>query len=313
MVRSLDPKALLSQFLKSRLLGRPLLLGYSGGPDSKALLYALLENGVKNLHLAHVDHGWREASREEAKLLKEEAENLGCPFHTIRLGKAKKGNLEDKARKGRLAFFESLFLEGNFQAVLLAHQADDLAETALKRLLEGAHLAHAASMEEVSRFGKMVVWRPFLNVEKKELLAFLEKRGLKPLIDATNFDPAFLRARMREETVPFLNRSFGKEVGGSLRLFSKRSAELRDYLNKKIESACVERGAWGLFAKLDGLERVEQRHLLLKLAKEEGVAFPRSVLESFLDWTAEKAAHKRIELGGKWVALHGGFIFFIRL
>ena len=80
---------------------KSLLLGYSGGPDSKALLYALLENGVRP-HLAHVDHGWREESREEAERLRKEADSLGCPFYSTRLNLAKK---EDVARNARFAFF----------------------------------------------------------------------------------------------------------------------------------------------------------------------------------------------------------------
>ena len=57
----------------------PLLLGYSGGPDSKALLYLLLELRSHfnfKLHLAHVDHGWRAESQNEAEILRKEADAL---------------------------------------------------------------------------------------------------------------------------------------------------------------------------------------------------------------------------------------------
>lgn len=132
---------------------KPLLLGYSGGPDSKALLYALLECDARP-HLAHVDHGWREESRAEAEECRAEAIKLGLPFHTIRLDIPKK---EDAARIARFSFFQSLYRTGPFQALLLAHQADDLAETVLKRTLEGAHLAFLGGMEAASRqFGMAV-------------------------------------------------------------------------------------------------------------------------------------------------------------
>src|SRR5689334_18767742 len=79
----------------------PLLLGYSGGPDSKALLYLLLQLGVRP-HLAHVDHGWREESALQARELGLEAESLGLPFHTIR---GEPDRRESKAREQRLLFF----------------------------------------------------------------------------------------------------------------------------------------------------------------------------------------------------------------
>src|SRR3990167_7791319 len=93
---------IIQQFLKDHAKNQgPFLLGYSGGPDSKALLYSLLECGIKQLHLAHVDHGWRPESAQEAADLRLEADKLHCPFHTIRLTKTKQGNSEDQARRAR--------------------------------------------------------------------------------------------------------------------------------------------------------------------------------------------------------------------
>ena len=96
----------------------PLLLGYSGGPDSKALLYLVREIEGIDLHVAHVDHGWRKESAEEAALLEEEIKSLGHVFHTTKLHMAAK-NKEAIAREERMAFFLSLFKRYPFQALLL--------------------------------------------------------------------------------------------------------------------------------------------------------------------------------------------------
>jgi tRNA(Ile)-lysidine synthase len=253
----------------------PLLLGYSGGPDSKSLLYALLKTAAASLlHLAHVDHGWREESASEAKLLAEEAKALGLPFHTIRLLEPLNGNLEDAARSARLSFFRSLFDQIPFQALLLAHHADDAAETALKRLLEGAHLQNLGGMAKIGFLQDMAVWRPFLDVRKKEIL----KANLPAFDDATNRDPKFLRSRMRLEILPRLSESFGKEVSENLALFSERAFELREYLDRKIASVEVLEGPWGKAAHLAGVERFEARHFLLKWSGAS-----RNILESVLD------------------------------
>ncbi len=147
-------------FLQNRWDGTsPLLLGYSGGPDSKALLYALLEAGVRSLHLAHVDHGWRAESGEEAALIQQEARKLGLICHVHRLTEKKEGNLEEQARLARLRFFRKLFEEIPFQALLLAHHAGDLAETVLKRLFEGAHLCSLGGMSEEGQLEGMLAAR----------------------------------------------------------------------------------------------------------------------------------------------------------
>ena len=247
----------------------PLLLGYSGGPDSKALLYALLEAGCQALHVAHVDHGWREESAREAEGLREEIEALGLPFHTTRLAPPARGNLEAVAREERMGYFLRLFQETPYQALLLGHQADDLAETSLKRLFEGAHLPFLGGMEAVSHWEGVSLWRPLLGVRRREILHFLKRKGLQPLFDPTNEDPLFLRARMRKETLPFLSRSFGKEVGENLASLSERAYELKRYLDRKIASCRVEKGEWGGAAQCEGLERIEARHLLQKVAGGE--------------------------------------------
>ena len=72
-------------FLEQRLTSTgPLLVGFSGGPDSLALVLALIECKrlfPMEIHLAHVDHGWREESGKEAEGLKILAENFGLTFH----------------------------------------------------------------------------------------------------------------------------------------------------------------------------------------------------------------------------------------
>ncbi len=257
----------------------PLLLGYSGGPDSKALLYVLLKTPAAGyLHLAHVDHGWRKESASEARLIAEEAAALNLPLHEVRLSEKPARNLEDAAREERLSFFRSLFDRIPFQALLLAHHADDAAETALKRLLEGAHLQNLGGMVKISILLDMPVWRPFLEVRKSELL----KTVSLAFDDPTNRDPKFLRSRFRLKILPMLSESFGKEVSENLALFSERAFELRQYLDRKVALIEILEGPWGKAAHLGCVERVEARHFLLKQANAS-----RVIIESVLDHIQE--------------------------
>jgi len=270
----------LRSFIQAHWDGRsPLLLGYSGGPDSKALLYALLESYASILHVAHVDHGWRSESAQEAEAIRKEIESLQLPFYTVRLNPPKRGNREAIAREERIAFFLKLKQKIPFQACLLAHHGGDLAETTLKRVLEGAHLPFLGGMEEVSSFEELSFWRPFLSISRSEILAFLREKKLEPLMDPSNQDPAYLRARMRSEIFPFLQEKFGKIVEGNLNLLSIRSSELKKYLDKKIQQVPIEKGPWGQWISFLGLERLEARYLLQKLH----LALPRELLEDILD------------------------------
>jgi tRNA(Ile)-lysidine synthase len=288
---------------------RPLLLGYSGGPDSKALLYSLLEAGCTRLHLAHVDHGWRSVSGQEALELEEEAKSLGLPFHSIRLNLPKEANREAASRESRFAFFRTLFEKIPFQALLLAHQAGDAAETALKRVLEGAHLPFlGGSMEPATRIGGIDLWRPLLSVKKEEILAFLSLKNLTPLIDPTNYDPAYLRARMRTEILPSLARAFGKEISDNLLLLSSRAAELKAYLEKKTAKYPQEKGPWGFFASFANLERVEARYLLQKWGESEKVKLSRTLLEKALDALSSNLPNRRI---APRLFVDRGHVFFL--
>ncbi|MBI5272917.1 MAG: tRNA lysidine(34) synthetase TilS [Chlamydiia bacterium] len=271
--------------------GRPVLLGYSGGTDSKALLYALIEIGCPDLHVAHIDHGWRKESVVEALALKGEVENLGLPFHTVRLPPCEGGNQEAKARVQRHRVFLALFDQIPFQALLLAHQAGDLAETTLKRLFEGAHLANLGGMRPVAHWEKMPVWRPLLSIPKAKILSFLESRCLRPLVDATNVDPRYLRARMRAETLPWLEESFGKRISNNLITLSQRAHELRDYLDRKVASCTAVHGPWGVFYDVAQLEKIEARHLLQQECAKQEIPMTRVSLERALDACLSQLPH----------------------
>jgi len=290
-------------------LSRPILVGYSGGPDSKALLYALREIPI-SLHVAHVDHGWREESSIEAKEIKQEIENLGFPYYVKKLSLPKSENL---CREARQKFFSEICKKHSLQGVLLAHHKDDQAETVLKRMLEGAHLSSFSGIESVKKMGELTLFRPFLSISKKEILSYLEKNKVRYFNDKSNKDPKYLRARMREEIVPSLAFSFGKEIHNNLILTSQRSKEYACYLDEKTEERFnkVLVGPFGWALPVDGLHRVEVRHLLMRVAKISGCSFSRDALEALLDWTYQKLSGKRLILE-KEVLLYRGWVFFLK-
>ena len=214
--------------------GKPLLVGFSGGPDSTALLHLLIECRrffSLDMHVCHIDHGWREESRAEAELLQSQ---IKLPFHTFRLEGIPK--TEDAAREARLEIFENLYRELGCQALVLGHQGDDQSETVLKRILEGAHLTSLGGILPVSIRKGMTIWRPLLDVPKEEILLWLQQKNLTYFVDSTNEDPAYLRGRMRKNIFPWLAAQFGKEIAENLRHLGESAQELKKYLESRTST-----------------------------------------------------------------------------
>lgn len=207
-------------FLRPRLTDRPVILALSGGPDSTCLLALLLKYQKLyplTLHVAHVDHGWRPESAAEATAL---CASCPVPFHLHTLDMdPTASNLEDLGRQERLLYFSHLYQELNAEALLMAHQADDQAETVLKRLFEGGPL-HGLLPEKMLH--GMRILRPLLDIRKERLLAYLSAANIPYLTDSTNTDPRFLRSRMRQTLIPLLEAHFGKKITGPLCRLAKR-------------------------------------------------------------------------------------------
>ncbi len=305
-------------FLKERVeKGSPLLLGFSGGPDSTALLYLLLEVQKSipfELHLAHVDHKQRKESSLEAKELKALAERLGLTFHLKELSGEVEGNLEDYFRSKRHEFFSKLYQKNNYRALLLGHQRDDLEETVLKRFFEGAHFDKLSSMKRESQLEQMTLWRPLLGCSKKEVLAWLQKEQKTYIEDYTNEDESFLRARTRKTLLPLIEETFGKNIRSNLVRYSNSATLLEDYLELqtafKVESYHNELGCYYNFSK-NTLHLLEIQYLLRKYLAQRGESLSSDQLH-FLSGALQKGcSNKRLKIKELelYVDRHKLFIF----
>lgn len=248
-------KEKIETFLNENLRGTcPLILGFSGGGDSLALALVLHELGVP-LHLAHFDHGWREESLQETEKLRQWSREKGLSFHTERWHKPELSEM--KARNARFAFFKRLFETTSYQALVLAHHADDQAETVLKRLLEGAHFHNFQAMQPKALRDSMPIWRPLLGISKAEILSFLRERGESYIEDPTNEDLKYLRARMRRKILPYLSEQFGKNVAPPLARLSEYGNRLSEYLLEKTRERTLQKSHQGPYYDFRGAHPVE--------------------------------------------------------
>ncbi|HLQ62599.1 MAG TPA: tRNA lysidine(34) synthetase TilS [Candidatus Acidoferrales bacterium] len=207
-----------------------LLLALSGGPDSSALLLALLELG-RPVVAAHFDHGLRPGSAGDAACVAALCRALG-----VRLIRGRRrrplagGSLQAAAREQRYAFLERARLAAGADLVAVAHTADDLVEGALLHLLRGTAVAGLRGMP--ARRARIV--RPLLGVWRSEVEAHLRARGLEPLRDPSNLDRRFARVRVRLDLLPALEAA-RPGLARTLRAAAARAAELQDQLEARAE------------------------------------------------------------------------------
>jgi tRNA(Ile)-lysidine synthase len=299
-------------------LSRPVLLGLSGGPDSMALLNLLLkfkQNFPLQLGVAHIDHGWREESGSEAEQLLKLIENHGLPFHLKKIYPAMlEGNLEAACRNERLKFFSELCEKYHYQAVMLAHQYDDQVETVLKRIFEGAGLPQLACLQEENVVDGLKIWRPLLKTKKSEIEHWLKKQGLKAFHDCTNLDPKFLRGRFRTDIIPYLTKSFGKEISNSLCNLAQEAQELKTYLKEKLKNFLIQMKKEPFGSLLDlnhncPESEFEVKYLLRELCIQESISLSRELLSTASELILSGKSDRHIEAGGRKIYIDRKRIF----
>ncbi len=274
-------------FLKREgISSRPLIVGCSGGPDSKALLYLLHACALPSLHVAHIDHGWREESGPESSALRKEVEGLGIPFHLHSLSREdfREGDLENQGREHRLQFFLRLSQSIGAQGIMLGHHAGDLAEGVLKRVCEGGSLLSLSGMQGRSSYRGMTLYRPLLSFHKQEMIRWLEERSLSFFDDPTNRSPTFLRARMRQEILPYLTQSFGKEIASNLCRLGEEAGEVSAYFDALNASLLrqIDQDRLDLTPFLP-LPRLQVEFLFRRWLQREGITLSRVQLKGAVE------------------------------
>ncbi len=297
---------------------QPLLLGLSGGADSLCLFHCLLACHQKypfSFHVAHVDHGWRLESQAEVLELEKMAAFYGIPFHHKKLNPhTLTGNLEAACRVERYSFFKELCNIYAFQGVLVGHQADDQAETVLKRLLEGTHWSKLGALTpEVFIYGIRLL-RPLLSISKKDIYLWLAKHHFTPFEDRTNRDSRFLRARMRQTLIPLLNQEFGKQVQQSLIHIGEEAQELRKYFDDRVAPLLsqIVRGPLGIYLDLQKSlpeTELETKYLLRRLCEQEGFFLSRPLIELAVQLLRAGQANRTLTIGLKIIRIDRYRIF----
>lgn len=192
---------------------RRLLLAVSGGVDSVVMLHLLCryvkEHEGLELAVAHCNFHLRgEESLRDEVFVRQLAEKSGLPlftasFQTAGYARAHKVSIEMAARELRYAYFAGLMKEQAMDACLLAHHADDNAETFFINLFRGSGLKGLRGMLPRSGADNRYI-RPLLFARRSDILRYAESNGLAFVQDSTNAQTLYLRNRVRHSVLPVM-------------------------------------------------------------------------------------------------------------
>lgn len=228
------------------------LIGVSGGRDSVALLHALHQAGYSKLIVCHLNHRLRgRASGQDAAFVQRMAGRLGlqCEVATVdvaEFARTSRQSIETAAREARHAFFAAMARKHRCHRVLLAHHADDQAETVLMRVLRGTGIGGLAGMQSSTSLlvgqTSLTLLRPLLSIRRAEIDAYISTWGLRFREDATNSDTQPTRNRLRQSLLPGINTAMGRDVTPSLLRLSQ-SAALDDDLLRQLTETLIHDSA----------------------------------------------------------------------
>jgi len=276
--------------------GRPLLVAFSGGPDSTALLLACCalrrKRGLRVV-AAHFNHRLRgNESDEDARFAKGLCLETGvaCEMGSADVAAHRdreRLSLEEAARELRYAFLARAAAEHDAHAVATGHTLDDQAETVLLHLVRGSGLAGLAGMRpsHVRRAGDAMpalkVVRPLLGLRRADTEKSCAEHGVEPRRDRSNEDLRYARNRLRHAVLPELATINPRAVEAIGRLSSHVQAELdlvADQVDAAWRDAAVDQGG------------------AVRLCRDRLRALPEGLLPHILRRLYESAAGSTAEL-----------------
>lgn len=276
-----------------------LLLAFSGGPDSVCLLdnlsiYAAARDIT--VGIAYVNHALRDPRElaEEEDFVRQTALAYGVDVHMLYCGPGQieqsareRGNgIEEAARTLRYSLLESCRAENKYDAILTAHNHDDVVETAIMRFFKGSGVDGLCGIKESDHY----LIRPMLGVSKQDVMRFLSAKGLTYSLDTTNLESAYERNSIRQQLLPAIERVFPGYKKAVTQLIRKMQYT-RDYLYDSLPDyenivSTSERGvscSIAVFNAYTPYERMQILYYMWNMITENGKALPFSVIRELVD------------------------------
>lgn len=259
--------------------GDRVLIAFSGGADSTALLSLLMDIKDKwdfSLFLGHFNHKLRKRADEDQSHVMETGRLLGIPViigeGDVRAYAARKSmNIEEAGRLLRYQFLREKALEIHAQKIATAHTQNDQAETFLMRLMRGSG---RKGLSGIFLLIDGIIVRPLLGIDRAGIEAYLKSKKLAFCVDESNFNRRYLRNRVRLELIPFLQKRYEPRIVSHLAQAALLLQEEESLLREFSEEAAAgiirpeENGNFLEAERLSRLPKATARRLIRKYIEQ---------------------------------------------
>ena len=242
-------EALLNSLAKysERLHGRRLWLACSGGRDSLALAALCVQLYRQDKlpflpQLLHVNHGLQADSGAWAAHVAQwaKAQNIPCQILSAQVD----GHDEQAARQARYDVMRAQLNQDD--VLLLAHHADDQAETLLMRLIQGAGVNGLSGMQpwriQTKDAHRIALWRPWLTIQRASISAYAQRLKLPYIDDPTNDAGDNVRSGLRRDVMPALtkyNSNVIDNIARSAQLLSDAQATVSAQAEQDMQQTAI--------------------------------------------------------------------------
>ncbi len=224
-----------------------ILIMLSGGPDSVYLLHKLVELRKENnfeLHAFHLNHKLREEANFEEEFVKQLALKLEVTLHLRScdisdFSKKKKISIEMAGREYRYLMAQEIVRNNNIDSILTAHHRDDLVETFFLNLFYGAGINGLTSI----KYQNNNIYRPLLDMDKKDIVDYLDSRNIDYKVDESNRDLKYKRNEIRHRLIPVLEEispNFRDKIEQSISHLISAKNVLRKYYDRELFRDVIE-------------------------------------------------------------------------
>ena len=223
--------------------GMGVVVGFSGGVDSTALLSVLDELkgilGIK-LYALHLNHGIRQEAGEDEDFCRKFCVSRGISFRAAhrdipRMAGELDLSEEEAGRMARYEAFNEYLKDTGAERIAVAHHADDVAETLLLNLTRGSGLRGAGAIRPV----RDNVIRPLLSITRSEIEEYLGQREISFCTDRTNLENDYTRNFLRNEIIPKLtdkvNKRAAQHLAGAAFSFDMAEEFIRSCAEEALE------------------------------------------------------------------------------
>jgi tRNA(Ile)-lysidine synthase len=260
--------------------GDRIVVGVSGGADSVCLLYVLeafCRGCGAHLTTVHINHGIRgEEAEQDEQFVKELCRGLKidfCSFYYPVKEIAKELGLseEEAGRKIRYETFLEICKSRKCNKIAVAHNRNDNAETVLFNLFRGTGIKGLSGIESkrsiLTEVGEIILIRPLLYIERKEIEDYLQQRNITWQTDSTNLHEDYSRNKIRNKILAYAVKEINSGATCNITETASQLREAGDFIEAEVCKAYLS-----LVDESEGCLRIPINEFLTKhLVIQKGI------------------------------------------